>query len=358
MKNHFPDSYAEIDLGIILSNLRKIRRKAGTEKIFTVVKCDAYRHGAVRVSRHIEDETDWFGVASVDEGIQLRMGGLKKPILVFGVPGYDTAAAYHTHNLTATVSHKTHFDILMDGTRYQLNFDTGMGRFGFMPEDAADVRQLAVLNQRLSCSGIYSHYATADDPGSGFVGVQYERFRNIIDHFKEIPLRHMSNTGAVANYGKEISHFDMIRTGIGMLGYNPGDRRLDWLQPALTWKSRVVQTRKIKEGTPVSYSSTWKAPRDGYLATIPVGYGDGIPRSLSNKLQVWIDGSFYPQVGNITMDNIMVFLGDRQLPAETEVTLLGGDARNANDWAEKAETNVHEILTNITDRVEKIYTDS
>lgn len=355
MKNHFPDSYAEIDLGIILSNLRKIRKKAGTEKIFAVVKCDAYRHGAVRVSRHIEDETDWFGVASVDEGIQLRMGGIKKPILVFGVPGYDTAAAYHTHNLTATVSHKTHFDILMDGTRYQLNFDTGMGRFGFMPEDAADVRQLAVLNQRLSCSGIYSHYATADDPGSGFVSVQHERFWNIVDLFKEIPLRHMSNTGAVVNYENSVDHFDMIRIGVGMLGYNSGDTRLDWLQPALTWKSRIVQIRKIKAGTPVSYSSTWTAPQDGYLATIPVGYGDGIPRSLSNKLEVLIAGEMAPQVGNVTMDNIMVFLGERSVPVESEVTLLGGAAWNAHDWAEKAGTNVHEILTNLTGRVERVY---
>ncbi|WP_158278687.1 alanine racemase [Rhodohalobacter mucosus] len=356
MKNHFPDSHAEIHLGTILNNLRTIHKRAGTEKVFAVVKCDAYRHGAVRVSRHIEDAADWFGVASVDEGIQLRMGGLKKPILVFNVPGYDTAAAYHTHNLTATVSHKTHFDTLMDGTRYQLNFDTGMGRFGFMPEDAADVRQLAVMNQRLSCSGIYSHYATADDPGSDFVRKQYERFSNITELFKEIPLRHMSNTGAVANY--DIGHFNMVRTGVGMLGYNSGEKRYDWLKPALTWKTRIVQIRKIKKETPVSYSSTWKAPQEGYLATIPVGYGDGIPRSLSNKLKVWIDGELYPQVGNVTMDNIMVFLGEKQLPAETEVTLLGGEGWNAHDWAEKAGTNVHEILTNITGRVEKIYGES
>jgi len=356
VKNHFPDSYAEINLDTILGNLKKIRKKAGVEKIFAVVKCDAYRHGAVRVSRYIEDESDWFGVASVDEGIQLRMGGLKKPILVFGVPGYDTAAAYHTHNLTATVSHKTHFDILMDGTSYQLNFDTGMGRFGFMPEDAAEVRALAVMNQRLSCSGIYSHYATADDPGSGFVREQYEHFSHITELFKEIPLRHMSNTGAVANY--EINHFDMVRTGVGMLGYNSGNTSHEWLRPALTWKTRIVQSRKIKKGTPVSYSSTWKAPNDGYLATIPVGYGDGIPRSLSNKLKVWIDGALYPQVGNVTMDNVMVFLGDKQLPAETEVTLLGGEGWNAHVWAEKAGTNVHEILTNLTGRVEKIYSGS
>jgi alanine racemase len=356
VKNHFPDSYADINLGAILRNLRIIREKSGMKKVLAVVKCDAYRHGAVRVSRHIEEETDWFGVASVDEGIQLRMGGVKKPILVFGVPRYDTAAAYQTHNLTATISHKTHFDILMDGTRYQLNFDTGMGRLGFMPEEAAEVRQLAVLNQRLTCSGIYSHYATADDPGSGFVREQHDRFVHVAEQFMEIPLRHMSNTGAVANYN--LDHFDMIRCGIGLLGYNSGETRYDWLEPVLTWKSSVIQVRKITKGTPVSYSSTWKAPRDGYLATIPTGYGDGIPRSLSNRLKVRINDEMFPQAGNVTMDNIMVFLGEQKVPAEAEVTLLGGEAWDAQKWAEEAGTNVHEILTNLTGRVEKIYSGS
>jgi alanine racemase len=355
LKNHFPNSYADIDLHKILNNLKAVRNKAGTEKVLAVVKCDAYRHGAVRVSKHIEEEADWFAVATVDEGIQLRMGGVKKPVLVFGVPDYETAAAYHTHNLTATVSHKTHFDILMDGTRYHLNFDTGMGRLGFMPEQAGEVRQLAILNQRLSCSGIYSHYATADDPGSDFVEEQQKRFREILSNFAEIPLKHMSNTGAAANY--DLDHLDMVRTGLGLLGYNPGTTRHSWLEPALTWKSRVVQVRKIRKGTPVSYSSSWKAPHDGYLATIPVGYGDGIPRSISNKLRLLINGEFYPQSGNVTMDYIMVFLGDRQVPVETEITLLGGGGLNAQDWAESAGTNAHEILTNLTGRVEKVYTD-
>lgn len=356
MKNHFPNSYAEIDLNAILENIRSLKDRAPGKKVLSVVKCDAYRHGAVRVSKHIEEPVDWFGVATVDEGIQLRMGGIKKPILVFGVPNYDTAAAYHTHNLTATISHKTHFDILMDATRYHLNFDTGMGRLGFDSSDAEEVRALAVMNQRLVCSGVYSHYATSDDPGSDFVSVQHHRFKEIIRHFEEVPLKHMSNTGAVANY--DLDHFDMIRTGLGMLGYNPGKTRHSWLKPVLTWKSRLVQVRPIRKGSPVSYSSTWSAPDDGFLATVPLGYGDGIPRSLSNHLQVWIDGKFYPQVGNVTMDYVMVYLAGKRLPVDTEVTLFGGKGWNAADWAEHAGTNVHEILTNLTGRVEKVYTDN
>ncbi|MDX1642334.1 MAG: alanine racemase, partial [Balneolaceae bacterium] len=303
------------------------------------------------------EQVDWLAVACVDEGIELRMGGIKKPILVLGVPTYQNAAAYQTHNLTATVSHRTHFSILMDGTSYHINFDTGMGRLGFLPDQTEEVRELALTNQRLTCSGIYSHYATADDPGSDFVQTQHERFDEILKHFGEIPLVHMSNTGAVANYDN-LNHFDMIRTGLGILGYNPGETRHDWLIPALTWKSTIAQVRPIKKGDVVSYSSTWSCPEDGYLATLPVGYGDGIPRSLSNKLQVKIGDKFYSQVGNVTMDYIMVYLGQDQISTDQEAILMGKHSWTAHDWADHGKTNVHEIMTNIQGRVLRRFIDS
>lgn len=355
MKNHFPNSVAEVKLNKLTSNIHKIKEKSSAESILAVVKCDAYRHGAVKCARHVEDMVDYFAVATVDEAIELRMGRIKKPILVFGVPTDATAAAYQTHDLTATISHKVHFSTLMDGTKYHLNFDTGMGRLGFSPDESSEVRQLAVANQRLICSGIYSHYATADDPGSNFVIEQLNRFKHILNEFSEIPLVHMSNTGAAVNY--EVENFDMVRTGLGMLGYNSGQTRYDWLQPALQWSTKIAQLRYIRKDSPVSYSSTWKAPTDGWLATLPVGYGDGIPRSLSNRLKVSINGKLYPQVGNVTMDYIMVFMGDDKTSPGTKAELLGGHAWTAQDWAEHGSTNVHEVLTNITGRVEKSYLD-
>lgn len=350
MKRHFSNSIAEINLDILKKNLKAIKDRVPGKKILAVVKCDAYSHGAVKVSRSIEKEVDWLGVAHIDEGIELRMAGIKIPILVFGVPAYETAAAYQTHNLTATISHDAHFSILMDGTSYHLNFDTGMGRLGFRPENAASVRKQAIANQRLICSGIYSHYATADDPGSDYVLQQNNRFENLLSHFTEVPFIHMSNTGAIANY-PEINHFNMVRTGLGMLGYNSGVTQYEWLKPALTWKTKIVQVRPIEKGDTVSYSSTWIAPGKGFLATIPVGYGDGIPRSLSNKLKVLINEKLYQQVGNVTMDMMMIFLEDDKLAVDSEVTLLGGGAWDASDWAKHAGTNVHEILTHLTDRV-------
>ncbi|MDZ7719369.1 MAG: alanine racemase [Balneolaceae bacterium] len=352
MKIHFPNSTAEIDLSTITKNLSSIKERSGGKKILAVVKCDAYSHNAVKVSSYIENRVDYLAVANVDEGIELRMGGIKKPILILGVPTYNNAAAYQTHNLTATISHQTHFSILMDGTFYHINFDTGMGRLGFKPNQAEEVRQLAVANQRLTCTGIYSHYATSDDPGSEFVKTQHDRFKKILEHFKEVPLVHMSNTGAVANY-RELDHFDMIRTGLGMLGYNPGVTRHDWLIPALTWRSTIAQVRSIKKGEVVSYSSTWRCPEDGFLATLPVGYGDGVPRSLSNKLRVRIGDNMYPQVGNVTMDYIMVYLGQDQITTDQEAILMGKNSWTAHDWADKGNTNVHEIMTNIQERVQR-----
>jgi alanine racemase len=353
LKNNFPNSYATISRELLRQNLIVLKQKARAERVLAVVKCDAYRHGAREVSRAIKDVADWFAVASVDEAIDLRMAGITKPILVFGVPTYETAAAYLTHGLTATVSHKTHFSILMDGTDYHLNFDTGMGRLGFKPKQAEEVREQAILNQRLICSGIYSHHSSSDEPDSDFVQIQQNRFKDVISRFSEVPIKHMSCTGTVGNY-PELDHFDMIRSGIGLVGYSSSSVRFNWLEPALEWRSKIAQIRPIEKGEVVSYSSTWSCPADGYLATLPVGYGDGIPRSLSNKLRVFINKKAYPQVGNITMDYAMVYLGNDKVNPGSDAVLIG-NSYNAQDWAEAAGTNTHEILTNITDRVEKRY---
>lgn len=354
MKLHFPNSYAEIDLHAMTDNLHEMKSRMSAGKILSVVKCNAYGHGAVRIAKQIEPEVDWFGVAFVDEAIELRMGGIKKPILVFGVPSARTAAAYQTHGLTATISDLTHFSVLMDGTKYHLNFNTGMNRLGFSPDQAEEVRKMAVANQRLICSGIYSHYSMADDPGSDEVKEQLNTFKEILEMFKEVRLVHICNTGGAVHY--DLEEFDMIRTGLVHLGYAAGDIQPEWLTPVMTWKSKVVQIKKIKKGERVSYGGTWTATEDCFIGTVPVGYGDGVPRSLSNKLEVSVDGKQYRVVGNVTMDYIMINLGQKKLAVDSEVTIMGGDAWNAARWAKEAGTNVHEILTGLSDRMARSYT--
>jgi alanine racemase len=355
LKLHFPNSYAEIELPAITKNLKELRKRTSANKILSVVKCNAYGHGAVRVARQAEPDVDWFGVASVDEAIELRMGGIKKPILVFEVPSARTAAAYQTHGLTASISDLTHFSILMDGTKYHLNFDTGMHRLGFAPEQAPEVRKMAVANQRLICSGIYSHYSMADDPGSDEVEKQLNLFKEILKHFEEVQLVHICNTGGAVHY--DLEPFDMVRTGLTQLGYAAGHIQPDWLTPVLTWKSKVVQVRQIQKGDRVSYDGTWAASKECYIGSIPVGYGDGVQRSLSNKLKLSINGELYPVVGNITMDYIMVNLGDSKVAADSEAVILGGEAWDASKWAAEAGSNIHEILTGLSGRMARSYTD-
>ena len=352
----FPNTVAYIDFSKLRGNLKYLKSQVGDDKkIMAVVKADAYSHGAVKTAKYLEPLVEWFAVATVDEGIELRMAGVKNPVLVFGVPGIKTAAAYGTYNLTATVSDESHFSVLMDGTRYHLNFDTGMGRLGFKPDQCEMVRSLAVRNQRLVCSGLYTHYAMADEPGAPLMEKQSGDFNRIAESLSEIPNKHISNTGAAVHYS--LNHYDMVRVGIGLWGYTPGRLQDTNLTPVLTWKSELVQVRTVAKGETVSYGATWSCPEDGFIGTIPVGYADGLPRSLSNKLEIQVDGKFYKVVGNVTMDYTMVYLGNDQPLTGTRVTLMGGNALPANSWAKLGETNTHEILTNITGRVKKEYSE-
>jgi len=351
----FPNSVAIIDLKKLMSNLNYLKSQVGSDKkIMAVIKADAYRHGAVRAAKFLESHVEWFAVATVDEGIELRMAGIKTPVLVFGVPTLQTAPAYHTYNLTATVSYESHFPILRDGTHYHVNFDTGMGRLGFKADQCELVNSAIIENKRLICSGLYTHYATADEPDSSFTEKQFSDFERIAEYFIEVPNKHISNTGAAVHYS--LNHYDMVRLGIGLWGYTPGRLQSSGLKPVLTWNSELVQVRPVKKGETVSYGATWSCSKNGYIGTIPVGYADGLPRSLSNKLDVLIDGRFYRVAGNITMDYTMVYLGSHPPDAGARVTLMGGHALPANKWAELAGTNTHEILTNLAYRIQRKYT--
>jgi alanine racemase len=353
LQTDYAGSVLEIDTTSIKKNLSILKEKSGVSKVMAVVKADAYGHGAVMISKLIEHETDQLAVATVDEGIQLRNSGIKVPILVFTIPEKHQASAFRNFRLTATISEFQHFDILEAGTGYQINFDTGMKRIGFYPDQAAEVRAVMQNHDRLTCQGIYSHYATADDPGSEFVKKQMESFAKIRSLFPAGIPAHMSNTSAILHYDPD--HFDMIRPGIGLYGYTPGKIQSDELIPVMKWNTKAVLIREIKRGERVSYGGMWVAPADGYIATLPVGYGDGVPRSLSNTLQVTIKGKKFPVAGAITMDHCMVYLGSQQIETGTHVELMGSQSWLANKWAEKAGTITHEILCRITPRVRRSY---
>ncbi len=347
------NSTIEVNLSQLKQNLQTLRSYLDSDtRVMSVVKADAYGHGAVEVAGTLEPMVEVFAVNDIHEGIQLRKQDITKPILVFEVPQKTTASEYRVHNLTATVSAKEHFDLLPNGTSYHLNFDTGMGRLGFAPREAEQVLSLVEENQNLFCTGLYSHFATADSPGSDLVTEQHRLFKKIREQFPQELSAHIANTGATAFYSAE--KFDMVRLGIGLYGYAPGKTDIDGVEPILQWKSKLVQVKPITEQSTVSYGANWQAPTDGNLGIIPVGYDDGLKRSLSEELTVRINGETYPLVGTVTMNYCMVFLGDDEYEPGTTVELLYKES-NARDWASKIGTIPYEVLTSLNPKIPREY---
>lgn len=347
------NSTVEVNLSKLINNLIQLRSYLDADThIMSVVKADAYGHGAVEVASTLESMVDAFAVNDIHEGIELREQGITKPILVFEVPEKSTVSQYRIHNLTATVSAEEHFERLPSGTSYHLNFDTGMGRLGFAAEDAKQVSALVERYDNLFCTGIYSHFATADSPGSQFVVEQHNRFKAIQKHFSQEVAAHIANTGAAAFYPNE--QFNMVRLGIGLYGYSPGSTNIKGIEPILQWSSRLVQVKSVPSGKPVSYGSRWNAPADGYLGIIPVGYDDGLKRGLSQKISVKINDKQYPLVGTITMNYCMVFLGDDLHKPGVKAQLLYSQ-NNALEWASELNTIPYEILTSINPKIPREY---
>lgn len=321
-------------------------------QIMAVLKADAYGHGALQMADALNSSVAAFAVNNIQEGVELRENGVDKPILVFEVPQESFGSKYSEHNLTATISSEAHFKFLPEGTAYHLNFDTGMGRLGLHPEKAKKIAELVEENQQLSCTGIYSHFSTSANPGSEMVACQHEAFKKIRRHFSDKLTTHISNTGGTAFYKTE--QFDMVRLGIGLYGYPPGEINIEKIAPVLEWKSKLVQVKLIEANSTVSYGASWKAPTEGYLGIIPVGYEDGLKRSLSGNISVQIDSKEYPLVGTITMNYSMVFLQDDYIEPDTEVKLLHGK-NDAGYWAQKAGTIPYEILTSINSKIPREY---
>ncbi|MDZ7690730.1 MAG: alanine racemase [Balneolaceae bacterium] len=351
------NSFIEVDLSVLRENISVLNKfLADGVRQMAVVKSDAYGHGAVEISKAIEDQVAWLAVNDVDEGIELREAGIELPILVFGVPRERSAPVYVSRDLTATVSRPEQIKKLQPGTEFHLNFDTGMGRLGLFKEEIPVIKEAISNHGQVACTGIYSHFATAEDPGSNKAAAQLEKFKEIRSNFDPNLLTHMANTGGTAFYPG--SHFDMVRVGIGMYGYAPGATPVEGLKPCILWRSHLSQIRRIRKGDTVSYGARWEAPQDGFVGTIPVGYEEGVPRIISGNLKVCINGDLYPVVGTVTMNYIMVYLGlDHQnLEIGHPVDILGGAALAADEWARRTGTIPYEIVTGLSRRLPRFYT--
>ncbi len=336
-------------------NLKAIKKRLQPGvKTMAVVKDNAYGHGLIEFAKLVQDQVDWFCVAHAERGVELRKAGFEHPILVFEIPSEKITELYTQYNLVATVADISTFDKLRPGTRYHLNFDTGMHRLGLLEEQVPLVKEKIKQHNNLHCEGIYTHFANPDDDIDVKVETQLERFTRIRAHFPQNLLTHTANTGAIFYHTDKDLQFDAVRAGIGLYGYAPGRQEVPDLESILEWTTHIVQIKKINKDEPVSYGSIWNAPADGFIYTIPVGYGDGIPRILSGKLKVMINNKLYNQVGRVTMDYIMVYSTD-EIDIDSKVYLFNRKELNPEIWANEIATIPYEITTGLNARVKIKY---
>lgn len=364
-------TWAEVNLKRIEENLAAIRQKVAPSKVMLVAKANAYGHGLVEVARALAQKVDYIGVAVLEEGILLRRLGIRAPIIVLGGIWGEQIHRYLQYDLTLTASSVGRLEQINEiagqlklRARVHLKIDTGMERIGVHYCTARTLQEAALRCANVEVEGIYSHFANADAEDLSHARLQLERFQEVLrfyhDHSLPTPMRHIANSAAVLQLPE--SYLDMVRPGIMLYGVypSPSTPRSVEVRPALSWKSRVVYFKVVKSGHPVSYGSTWQTDHDVRVVTVPVGYGDGYFRSMSNRAQVIIRGAKYRQVGTICMDQLMVNIEAGSSYNGDEVILLGesgGEKITVEDLAGWAETIPYEILTNINTRVPRVYVD-
>ena len=362
-----------INLDALAANFRAIRSHAAPAKIMPILKANAYGHGLVPVARLMASlGADYLGVAVLEEGILLRQAGIRTPILVLGGIWGSQIPLFLKYDLALTASSiekLAQIDQAAEAAgvtaRVHLKIDTGMERIGVHDYNAEGFLEAALRRKHIHVEGIFSHFANADAPDLASARLQLERFHNVLRFYERrglpAPLRHMANSAAVLRLPE--AAFDMVRPGILLYGVYPSENvpRTITVQPALTWKTRVVYFKVTPPGRPVSYGWTWTPDRQTRIVTLPVGYGDGYFRAMSNRAHVLIRGRRYPQVGRICMDQMMVNIGWETAYNGDEVVLIGqqGEERiTVEDLARWADTIPYEVLTNINTRVPRIYVGS
>ena len=383
-------TFAEVDAGAIARNVGRLRAAAGPgAELCAVVKADGYGHGSVTSARAaLAGGATWLAVALVEEGAVLREAGVDAPILVLSEPPPAAAPALLAHRLTPTVYRPEFLDALEaasrgDGpVRVHVKLDTGMTRVGIAASDRDALLARLAASERLDVEGVQTHLARADEPEVPTTSEQLARFADGLAAVSAAGLAprlvHVANTAATllhtdawlsALAAAAPGAVPLVRAGIGIYGLDAGTQvsaAAHGLEPAMRLVSAISHVRRIKQGTPVSYGHRWSAPADGWLATVPIGYADGVPRTLTGRLDVLHGGRRRPVVGTVTMDQVLVWFGDDQPGWGDEIVLIGaqGDAQDGVDrigmeeWAERLGTITYEIATGVSARVPRVVVDA
>ena len=374
-------AWIEIDLSAVRHNVKAFKAQLNRGvKMMCVVKADAYGHGAAQCAKAMQSVgADQFAVATVDEGVELRCAGIDNPILVLSEPPvtsipdlvrFDIMPSVYTVDFALAYGEASAAANKVG--RYHLAIDTGMTRIGVRREDLLEVRGAIDFHRGLECAGTFTHFATADVLDNWDFDLQVNRFIEAVTTLKnagyELGLVHADNTPGTVLH-KDIQ-FDMVRVGIGLYGLHPSKLtipRID-LQPVMSVRGRVTRVVYPAVGDGVGYGMTWRVPRNNIqVATVPIGYADGLARSLSNRMNVLTRGDRVRQVGNICMDQFMIAVDTAGTHANKPaheirygdvVILIGKDGDQeitADEMADLRETINYEVVCNFGARLDKVY---
>jgi alanine racemase len=365
-------TWAEIDLDAIETNLRSFQQFVGPQvEIIAVVKANAYGHGAVQAARTaVQAGVTRLAVARLAEGIQLRRAGLTAPILVLGYTPPDGAGLIAEHNLTPCPISAEFVQALSARAvalgrviPVHLKVDSGLSRFGLLPEEILPFAQALIQLPGLHFEGLFTHFATADALDPSYALRQLDIFNAVLGGLKaagiEVPLIHAGNTGITMRYPQ--AHFNAIRPGIGIYGLSPSDEYPPAfnLRPALTLKTHLSRIRRLPAGTSISYGRTYITPEEMPVGLASIGYGDGLHRLLSNRGAVLVRGKRAPILGRVAMDNIILDLrGIPEARMNDEVVVIGSQGQeriSAEEVAGLTGTINYEVTTSLLPRVERVY---
>ena len=367
-------TWAEIDLSLLGSNIREFQRMLPDNvKMMAVIKADGYGHGAVEVARVAIDEgVSMLGVASLEEGLALRLNRVDAPILILGHTCSKQCQFLLNNELTPSIFDWETASSLSSRAESQgrvvgvhVKCDTGMGRLGLSNQrEALHFLEKVCALPGLRLDGVFTHFSTADEGDRNFTLKQLRLLQDILKVCREknvlIPLKHAANSAAAINYPE--THLDMVRIGIGLYGYYPSkeiNREKIQIAPVASLKTRIILLKRVSAGTPVSYGRTFVTLKDTSIAVVPLGYGDGYSRSLSNVGTMLVRGQKVPIVGMVCMDMCMLDVSNVPYVKEgDEVVAIGtqGDEQiSADDLALQLGTISYEVLCNISPRVPRIY---
>jgi alanine racemase len=366
-------AWADVDLGAVTHNVAVLCELAAPARVCAVVKAQGYGHGAVEVARAaLAGGADRLAVALAAEGAELREAGLHGSIMVLSQASPDELDELVRHDLDATVYtaagvQELAASVAAHGPRrpvdVHLKVDTGMHRVGAQPPEVVGLARAVLARPELQLASVFTHCAVADEPDNPFTGEQLRRYQEVLAQLGaagiEVPLRHAANTAATIAH--PASRYDLVRCGIGIYGLPPSPALAGRvaLRPALSLKARVSHVKRVVAGEALSYGLRYRTAVDTTVATVPLGYADGVDRRLgSTGAQVLIGGERLPVAGTVTMDQLLVDCGDRSVQVGEEVVLLGrqgSEEISADEWAGRLGTINYEVVCGVSLRVPRCY---